>query len=533
MTVVRSSTSSVLIRQGVQVIFIRESAGNTSSIRLSESVWAHLLYVVAVTGFAVELPAEAYGMIGGGFIGTVGFLAIWRYGWGGLHFARALIYRKKVFPQMRKAADAVVTQEAPNAYLLVTTFRIDAAVTRRVYKAAFEAALAAPGKVTVVASIVETADQRLVKAIFRSLCSDQDKVDLVVVRIAGTGKRDALAYGFRAIARRCPSNDDVVAVIDGDSIIPRDLIQKCAGFFQLDSQVGALTTDEVSEVRGRRIFQEWYALRFAQRHTLMSSMGLSERVLTLTGRMAMFRASIVSNPEFIRQVELDYIDHWRLGRFKFLTGDDKSSWFWLLRNGYKMIYVPDVVVLTVEDPPTDNFISSAAMLMVRWFGNMLRTNSRALAVGPKKIGWFTWWAILDQRMSMWTSLVGFAVAMIATIFVSGYAFLLYALWILTSRYVLTLSLLTSRPRVSVFYPFLLYFNQIFGSLMKVHITFRLDRQKWTRQKTTSGARSSKRPLIASDFMSAYMHTLSLAAFLTLLAWSVDVLPTPRALLFFP
>lgn len=472
-------------------------------------------------------------MIGGGFIGTVGFLAIWRYGWGFLHFTRALVYRMRVFPHMRKAADEMIAQEAPNAYLLVTTFRIDTAVTTRVYKAAFEAALAAPGKVTIVASLVETSDQRLVKALFRSICSDQDKVDLVVVRIAGTGKRDALAYGFRAIARRCPSKDDVVAVIDGDSIIPRDLIQKCAGFFQLDPQIGALTTDELSEVRGSRIFQEWYALRFAQRHTLMSSMGLSQRVLTLTGRMAMFRAGIVCNPDFIRQVELDYIDHWRLGRFKFLTGDDKSSWFWLLRNGYKMIYVPDVVVLTVEDPPAENFIAAAAMLMVRWFGNMLRTNSRALAVGPRKIGLFTWWAILDQRVSMWTSLVGFAVAMIATFFVNGYAFLLYALWILVSRYALTLSLLTSRPRVSVFYPFLLYFNQIFGSLMKVHITFRLDRQKWTRQKTTSASRSTKRPLIASASMSTYMHTLSLAAFLTLLAWSVDVLPTPRALLFLP
>jgi glycosyltransferase Alg8 len=472
-------------------------------------------------------------MIGGGFIGTIGILAIWRYGWGLLHFVRALVYRMKVFPRMRETANALIAQEAPNAYLLVTTFRIDSAVTTRVYKAAFEAALAAPGNVTVVASIVETADQRLVKSLFRSMCSNQHKVDLVVVRIAGTGKRDALAYGFRAIARRCPSKDDVVAVIDGDSIIPRDLIQKCAGFFQQDPQIGALTTDEVSEVRGSRIFQEWYALRFAQRHTLMSSMGLSERVLTLTGRMAMFRGSIISEPDFIRQVELDYIDHWRLGRFKFLTGDDKSSWFWLLRNGYKMIYVPDVVVLTVEDPPAENFVSAAAMLMVRWFGNMLRTNSRAVALGPRRIGLFTWWAILDQRMSMWTSLVGFAVAMIATFFINGYAFLLYALWILTSRYLLTLSLLTARPRVSVFYPFLLYFNQIFGSLMKVHITFRLDRQKWTRQKTTSGARAVKRPLIASSFMSAYMHTLSLAAFIALLAWSVDVLPTPRTLLLFP
>ncbi|MEZ0169728.1 glycosyltransferase [Microvirga sp. TS319] len=502
-------------------------------MRLSETIWAHLLYVVAVVAFAVALPAESYRMIGGGIIGAFGLLAIWRYGWGLVHFIRALVYRLKVFPRMRASADAFIARDAPDAYLLVTTFRIDSAVTTRVYRAVFEAAMAAPGRVTVVASIVEAADQRLVKTLFRTLCSKQDKIDLVVVRIAGTGKRDALAYGFRAIARRCPARDDIVAVIDGDSVVPRDLIRKCAGFFLQDPQIGGLTTDEVSEVRGHRIFQEWYALRFAQRHTLMSSMGLAERVLTLTGRMAMFRASIVCNSDFIRQVELDYIDHWRFGRFKFLTGDDKSSWFWLLRNGYKMAYVPDVVVLTVEDPPSNNFVSAAAMLMTRWFGNMLRTNSRAVALGPKRIGFFTWWAILDQRISMWTSLVGVSAALIATFFIDGYAFLLYALWILTSRYLQTLSLLTARSRVSVFYPLLLYFNQIFGALMKVHIMFRLDRQKWTRQKTTADIRDARRPLIASSFMSAYMHSLSLAAFLALLAWSVDALPTPRAMLFLP
>jgi len=513
------------------VTSIKESAGNGST-RLSETVGAHILYVVAVAAYAAALPAEAYGSVSKGIIGTIGVLALWRYGWGALHFVRALIFRGIVFPRQRKAADATLRQNPPHAYLLVTTFRIDSVVTMRVYRAAFEAALAAPGTATVVASVVEAGDQRLIKALFKAVCGEQEKVDLIMVRIAGTGKRDALAYGFRAIARRTPGEDDVVAVIDGDSIVPRDLVHKCAGFFRLDPQVGALTTDEMSEVRGSRIFQEWYALRFAQRHTLMSSVGLAERVLTLTGRMAMFRATIVCNPEFIRQVELDYVDHWRLGRFKFLTGDDKSSWFWLLRNGYKMLYVPDVVVLTVEDPPSENFISAAAMLMVRWFGNMLRTNSRALALGPGRIRFFTWWAILDQRMSMWTSLVGFMAALIAGIFISPYAFLLYALWILSSRYVLTLSLLASRPRISVFYPFLLYFNQIFGSFVKVHVTFRLDRQKWTRQKTTA-AKVEKRPLIASNFMSAYMHSLALAAFVTIIAWGMDVLPTPQPTLFLP
>ena len=40
----------------------------------------------------------------------------------------------------------------------------------------------------------------------------------------------------------------------------------------------------------------------------------------------------------------------------------------------------DVTILTVEHPPHPNFLVGTTMLMVRWFGNMLRTNARAIAV---------------------------------------------------------------------------------------------------------------------------------------------------------
>jgi glycosyltransferase Alg8 len=137
---------------------------------------------------------------------------------------------------------------------------------------------------------------------------------------------------------------------------------------------------------------------------MMSSMGLSRRVLTLTGRMSVFRADLATDPGFIRQVQCDYLDHWRLGRVDFLTGDDKSTWFWLLKNGYQMLYLPDVQTVSMERQPLPGFMASAVTLMVRWFGNMMRTNGRALALPAKMIGPFTWWSLLDQRVSVWTTL---------------------------------------------------------------------------------------------------------------------------------
>ena len=487
-----------------------------SAGRFSESLAAHAIFVLGVAALAFALPAKATALIDSRTGLAIGIVGAWRYSWGVLHYLRSIVYRAWVYPRMRAHAYAAGIVERPS-YFLVTSFRIPAEVSERVYTAAFEAALAAPGPATVVASIVDLSDQRLVQRVFRETVGGETKVALIVDRIPGTGKRDALAHGFRTIAHLLPPPEAMVSVIDGDSIVPRDLVARCAPFFH-DPRVGALTTDERAEVRGSELFRQWYSLRFAQRHILMSSMGLSRRVLTLTGRMSMFRADIVCDPDFVAMVESDFLDHPRFGRFRFLTGDDKSSWFFVLGRGYHMLYVPDVSVATVEDPPSEAFLQSAAMLMVRWYGNMLRTNERALRLGPRRVGAFVWWAILDQRLSMWTCLFGLTTATLATLFVSPFAILVYLVWILASRYAQTLLLLSARPTVSVAYPFLLYFNQIYGSLMKTYVFFRLNRQKWTRQKTTLASAFSRRSQRFLDLESHLYHAAAGGALVVVCSW---------------
>lgn len=507
---------------------------NDRILHMSEAWYSHALYLAALAALLILVPADVFDSVWhseDGILVSLGVLAAWRYGWGALHFVRSFVYRHYVFPLLRRSATAAVRDakengEVPHAYLLVTSFRVDGDTTAMVYRAAFQAALAAPGGATIVASIVEVADLRLIKTLYRVLCSGSDRVNLIIVRIDGSGKRDALAFAFRAISKQGPGPDDVVAVIDGDSVVPPDLVDKTIGFLRADRRVGALTTDERPIVHGRAIFNIWYNLRFAQRHMLMASNGLSRRVLTLTGRMSMFRAIVVCDPTFIKQVEDDHVDHWRLGRIKFLTGDDKSSWFWLLKSGYQMLYLPDIVVSTVEVPPNDKFVASAAQLMTRWFGNMLRTNGRALALGPWRIGAFTWWSVLDQRLSMWTSLAGPIMVLLAGLFVSPYAFLAYLIWTLGTRYVLTLMLFSSRKRVSALSPFLIYFNQIFGSIIKTYIFFRPNRQRWTRQKTTlAGNRDARRERRLAR-SSSLTHGLAMLVFVVGIAWLIGQLPTP-------
>ena len=467
------------------------------------------------------LPPLAWDPHAAEFIFIVGFLAMWRYGWGFLNWCRFHIYTKLVFPKWRKAADALDDEHLPpHVYLLVTSFRIGAETTRRVYDSVFAEAINYGRPVTIIASVVERGDQHFIKTMFESF-SPPEHVKLTFVRIAGTGKRDALACGFRSISKMQMNASDVAAVVDGDSMLELGALRKTVGIFALMPDLGAITTDESCEVDGKWIFGEWYSMRFAQRHMYMSSVSLSRRVLTLTGRMSMFRAEILTRPDFIERVELDWIDHWRLGRFKFLTGDDKSSWFYMAKQGIPMLYIPDVNVVTIETPPHDSFIKSSLVLMRRWFGNMLRTNGRAIGLGPKPLNFFPWYTIVDQRISMWTSLIGFAVAIMASFALTPYAIFYYMWWMLFTRYVITLSLLAPRPEgVSAFWPFLLYYNQIVGSLMKVFVLFRLDKQRWTRQDTKLELGRSSFEARLINYSSVYMHAFAVAIFLGALALSL-------------
>lgn len=456
--------------------------GNSTSGFGSTSGW--VLYLGGLALLAMLLPASAFDARHTHYWVALGAIGLWRYSLGAVHFVRAMLFLHWRFPQHRRAANAQEQGAAgtPAIYLLITSYRIDAATSAQVYRAALREAQHWAGPATIVASIVEMADERLIKLLWQQ-CAPPEHVQLRIVRIAGTGKRDALAQGFRTISRDMPAADAVVAVIDGDTVLDPGVLARSASLFPVMPTVGALTTNEFCAVQGSAMMRQWHRLRFAQRHLNMCSMALSRRVLTLTGRMSIFRACIVTDPGFIRDVQHDRLDHWRLGRFRFLTGDDKSSWFSLIRLGWETGYVPDASITTVEHPPDRSFIRASRKLMFRWYGNSLRQNSRAMHLGWRRLGAFTTYVLLDQRISMWTSLLGLSVAVWGSVLHGPALLMAYGLWIGVSRLLLTMLLRFSGHPVGAAFPPLLYYNQIVGSLTKIKVSFHLDQQSWTRQDT--------------------------------------------------
>ncbi len=303
-----------------------------------------------------------------------------------------------------------------------------------------------------------------------------------------SGKRIAMGHGLRTISREFhrltewheDNENDLVIFMDGDTMLCEGVLSKTLSFFKLNPKLGVLTTDNLAmSVDNKSIFQTWYELKFTQRNHHFQSHSLSKRVLTATGRFSIYRASVVLKDEFIRFVEADYLEHWLFGRFRFLMGDDKSTWFYLLKEGYEMLYVPDAKIIAIEGRASE-FLKTSLGLMKRWYGNMLRNNMRAIKLGPKVMGGFIWWCIVDQRLTTWTPLVGLVSSMLLGIFVAPYFFIFYMIWVIISRLINIWVYVIEGFHFKVVHIPLLLYGQWAGAFVKLLTMFNLKKQTWKK-----------------------------------------------------
>ncbi|MDW5378192.1 glycosyltransferase [Halomonas sp. HP20-15] len=503
----------------------KHSKGSTASRVTEVTTLLFMLSLLVVLLF--ELPPEVFSPHSKSFILAIGVVGAWRYSWWFTQAVRSVWFNRHVFPQLRQQADAAGETQRPDAlYVLCTSFRIEPEVSFSVYDALIREARDYGVPTTIFAAISDRSDVDVIDHVMAENGWPKN-VEVSYMFQKGDGKRSAMAEVLRAISRRMPSHRSLLITMDGDIEIEPGTLSRSLSFFLSQEDLGALTTNNRSIVNGGDVTKEWYDLRYAQRHLVMSSMAVSERLLVLTGRYSAFRAELATNPDFIDLVENDHVEHWRFGNFKFLSGDDKSTWYWLLKNGWKMLYIPDVYVAGFEElPDKDRFFKSTIDLMRRWYGNMLRTSGRAIALGPKRMGLFTWWSLVDQRLSMWTTLIGPTVAIMLTLFVRPSFIFAYLLWIFFTRSVATCVLALQRGRVSLLWVPLLYYNQIGGALLKTYVSFRFNRQSWSRQGISAGEPDDPKAAKRQRRMGHFMHSVYLGTMLLCLATFVGVIAPP-------
>jgi glycosyltransferase Alg8 len=483
------------------------------------------LYVLALTALAAQAPVAVWRPDTAQFVLVLCLVGAWHYGWEAAHLVRALIYRHRVFPEWRRAAEKIGARGlASEVYVVITTYRNRSETTARVYQAAIAEAARYGRPVTLVAALVELGDQRLVKRLFQ-LAQPPLPVRLTFVRRPAIGRRHALATALRAIGRARPAADAAVVVLDGDTLMGPGCLARCLPFLKWRPDADGITTAEAVLVEGGAVLRAWLDLRSAARHQLMSSLGLARRPLAVAGRMAIYRAEVATDQDFIAAIECDELEHWRFGRIRFASGTDQSIWLWLLRGRRAMLYLPDVRVIAIGKPASGRLLPAVARAMRRRFGDRLRTNARALALGPRRLGWFAWWCAVDQRVSMWSVLGGPVAALLFGLGKSLVFLYAYLLWIGATALVQALLLLTARSRISGLHPLLILFGRIYGAVLKIFVLFRLEREAWRLWDPAAEPWRARLAVVGS----MYLHLLALGALVAAVALVTNLVSLqPRA-----
>ncbi len=430
---------------------------------------------------------------------TMGLIGFWRYAWLSLHAMRALTYIRGHFPLYRQAAEAhkhsLSLNEYPSVGFIVPCYKMPPVVFRRVFSFLLAEAYSYPRAVTIIAAVTTQEEASWIHTLFSHYAKHKLTLRCDVFLQTGTGKRDAMADALTRMKQYGPV--DRVILMDGDTVILPGTLEKLVGFFETQPDLGAITVDNRPLcIKNHRLIQAWYSLRMIQRHWLMASMSVSKRLLVLTGRFSMFRGSLAFEEGFLQAIASDSLHHWRHGRLTMLTGDDKSTWFYTLKQGWSMLYIPDVACLSLEDPVSPHFLINARLLMTRWFGNMLRHSDPALALGPKHMPFFVWWCLLDQRLSPWTTLIGPTSALFLSMIYHTTLISFYLLWVLISRTIWAVILTLVRGPFHPYFPALLFFGQVYGAVIKIHTTFRLHRQRWTRQRIDTTTETKEQQWVA-------------------------------------
>jgi len=460
-----------------------------NSIRYDVSLGMRLVRAMPIVAFYfgiaflifIFLPAKARA-IPLEAIAVLGFIGMWRYLWLITHCIRAVVYEYLVYPKMQfQASQLPEDQKFPQRiYFLIPTFKEKPLVTRRMLQSVLTEAMDIPSETVIMVNAGSDEEDDLFREIHAGHVA-ADRVKMEFIRQVG-GKRQGMADALYRLSEYDIHESDIVALMDGDTVLGRGILSRCLPLFSLRSKLDAITTDNISVTEGNWLYRKWYTLRFSMRHRYMKSLSLSGQLQVLTGRFSLFRARQCVEQEFISSLENDRIKHWLHGEIQFVTGDDKSTWYTLLKKGSEMLYVPDAIIYCMEDSGPEPLRTSVKK-MHRWFGNMLRNNGRAIGLGLATQKPFVWWCHVDQRLSMFTSLLGPVSAIWAAVWLSPYYLLIYCILVLLVRTIYILVLTFEGHRLSlVDIPMLLY-TQWIGSIVKIYTLFHLHKQKWDSHRT--------------------------------------------------
>lgn len=473
---------------------------------ISWKVFLFFLYTFILAVLLIETPNKiAYIHQYPYIFGLIGIIGIYRYGLWLVHFIRAQLY-EKYYAKLRKKADSIPESEWKPArlYFMLVSYLEEKEILYNSVRSIVHEARNLQLPATICMGTANPHDEKIVSE-YLETTDYEDRIKVIFIRQNAPNKRLQIGKALRAMMRQGIEENDPIIFMDGDSLIAHGCLRKCLPVLYSQPDVDAITTNEKAAVTDSKLLSNVFNLRFAIRNFHMHSIALSKKVLCLTGRFTIFRGSKIANEEFISRVEYDHIQDWYWDKIDFLSGDDKSTWYTLLKNGSNMLYIPDALVYSIEKVKGQSFRKYMGNLR-RWGGNMLRNNARALKLGPCKTRFFPWFILIDQRISMWTALL--SPSLIILMFFRDITLTyMIIIWVLTVRYLQSLLLFYYGNTINGTFPILLYFNQVLNGLVKIYMLFHLNVQRWNNQGLESSKPVNRFKVAFADYITVFYIVL--------------------------
>ena len=236
-----------------------------NSIRYDVSLGMRLLRAIPVIGFyfflafciyiflpesAREIPLQS--------IVVLGFIGMWRYLWLITHCVRAGLYEYLVYPRMQHQASKLPEAEKypPQMFFLIPTYKERPEVTRSMLDSVITESAQIPSEVVVIVNAGAEDEDEL----FRQVHANhpyRDSVRLEFIRQEG-GKRQGMADCLYNLSQREIGENDVIALMDGDTVLGAGILETCLPLFAVRKSIDALTTDNIAVTEGNWLYRKWY-----------------------------------------------------------------------------------------------------------------------------------------------------------------------------------------------------------------------------------------------------------------------------------
>ncbi|MBD3238259.1 MAG: glycosyltransferase [Candidatus Moranbacteria bacterium] len=274
------------------------------------------------------------------------------------------------------------------------------------------------------------------------------------------GKREALEDGVE-IAR-----GKIVALVDSDTVWGSGIKDKLTGPFENEKVGGVAPRQDVlkADTLARKLFKFHLHNRFYNELNFLA--GTGSGLTCLSGRTAVYRRKAIKN------LMGDLVQEKFMGE-KCISGDDKYLSHLVMSQGWKVLYLKNILVKTPGSAKMGNFIKQ----LVRWTRNSWRADIKSIFSGwiwkQRLLALHT----LDRFIQPFVLILGPIFLIIAMAKGHWLVVLIILGWWFFSRGVKMIELIIRNPGLIFILPLYIAMNY-FMSLIKFYTLLTIGRQSW-------------------------------------------------------